>query len=266
MRRKRGHLQVAVAGWVAIALLVLGLGGCVPAESLFVATGTVLRSDTGSGLADVEVTFSGSAPPVKTAPDGSWSQEDLLGEVVVTAAKSGWSFQPLSRTVSERNRAADFAATKSEGPVLSSLEITPAMATVQPYARNRFLASGSDQYGDPMGVNPSWSVVAGGGTFWPLTGPSVEYTATAEGRAEIQATEGEISARATLLIVAITTPGPTPGPEPEPHNYVGSRNSDVFHRPSCSYVNQIHPENKVYFGSREEALGAGYRPCKRCNP
>lgn len=65
------------------------------------------------------------------------------------------------------------------------------------------------------------------------------------------------------------TPTPTPSPLPTPSHtvtYVGSEKSDVYHYPSCHYVKNIKPENKVYFSSTEEARRAGYRPCKVCTP
>ena len=48
--------------------------------------------------------------------------------------------------------------------------------------------------------------------------------------------------------------------------YIGNRNSKVFHRPSCSSVDQMKSSNKVPFSSRDAAVNAGYRPCQRCNP
>ncbi|MCI6795717.1 MAG: hypothetical protein MR581_07085 [Lachnospiraceae bacterium] len=39
-----------------------------------------------------------------------------------------------------------------------------------------------------------------------------------------------------------------------------------FHRADCSSVGQMNDSNKVPFSSREEAINAGYEPCKRCNP
>ena len=48
--------------------------------------------------------------------------------------------------------------------------------------------------------------------------------------------------------------------------YVGSAKSDKFHYPGCRYVRQIYDENKIYFSSRDEALNAGYIPCKVCRP
>lgn len=46
-------------------------------------------------------------------------------------------------------------------------------------------------------------------------------------------------------------------------SYIGNANSKKFHRPSCSTLPAEH--NRVYFGSRDEAVAAGMAPCKRCN-
>jgi len=48
--------------------------------------------------------------------------------------------------------------------------------------------------------------------------------------------------------------------------FVGSKNSDVYHYPSCYHVNAIKPENKITFSTVQEACSRGYRPCKDCNP
>ena len=46
--------------------------------------------------------------------------------------------------------------------------------------------------------------------------------------------------------------------------YIGNKNSKVFHRPWCSYLPDL--KNRIYFKARDEAIDAGYRPCKKCNP
>jgi len=46
--------------------------------------------------------------------------------------------------------------------------------------------------------------------------------------------------------------------------YIGNVNSHIFHRPTCSSLPD--PENRVYFKTLQEAIDAGYRPCRRCNP
>jgi len=65
----------------------------------------------------------------------------------------------------------------------------------------------------------------------------------------------------------IATPKPTPTPTPTPGSggeYIGNKNSHKFHKPSCSSL--PNEENRVYFATREEAIGKGYEPCKKCNP
>jgi hypothetical protein len=49
-------------------------------------------------------------------------------------------------------------------------------------------------------------------------------------------------------------------------NYVASKNSQVFHKPDCQSAQKILPENLVTYKTRDEAVAAGKRPCKRCNP
>ncbi|MBQ6298213.1 MAG: hypothetical protein IJK81_11125 [Selenomonadaceae bacterium] len=49
-------------------------------------------------------------------------------------------------------------------------------------------------------------------------------------------------------------------------NYVGNANSRKFHYADCSMVNKMNPANKVFMNTRDEAINAGYVPCKRCKP
>jgi hypothetical protein len=48
--------------------------------------------------------------------------------------------------------------------------------------------------------------------------------------------------------------------------YVASKKSKIFHKPDCLWAKRISPENLIKFTSREEAVKAGCRPCKRCEP
>ena len=49
-------------------------------------------------------------------------------------------------------------------------------------------------------------------------------------------------------------------------SYVGNANSRKFHYGDCSFVNKMNQNNRVYFNSRDEAVNAGYVPCKRYKP
>jgi micrococcal nuclease len=49
-------------------------------------------------------------------------------------------------------------------------------------------------------------------------------------------------------------------------SYIGNKNSKKFHLPDCQWAEKIAPGNRVYFKSRDEAIKAGYEPCKVCKP
>jgi len=47
---------------------------------------------------------------------------------------------------------------------------------------------------------------------------------------------------------------------------VASKNSDKYHLDTCATAQKIDAANKVTFNTPEEAVKAGYSPCKVCNP
>ncbi|MDO9334438.1 MAG: thermonuclease family protein [Dehalococcoidales bacterium] len=48
--------------------------------------------------------------------------------------------------------------------------------------------------------------------------------------------------------------------------YVGSKSSDKYHIPSCTWAKKINPENEVWFNSATDAKLNGYSPCGVCKP
>ena len=50
------------------------------------------------------------------------------------------------------------------------------------------------------------------------------------------------------------------------YKYVASKNSNIFHKPECRWAKNISEENLVKYKSKDEAIKAGKRPCKTCNP
>jgi hypothetical protein len=46
--------------------------------------------------------------------------------------------------------------------------------------------------------------------------------------------------------------------------FVGSKNSNKYHLPTCRWAKNIKPENVVCFSSAEDALKKGYQPDKNC--
>ncbi|MDO5518890.1 MAG: MBL fold metallo-hydrolase [bacterium] len=57
---------------------------------------------------------------------------------------------------------------------------------------------------------------------------------------------------------------PIPTKAPVSGSYIGNTNTKKFHNADCSSLPK--KENQIMFSSREEAIAAGYEPCKRCNP
>ena len=48
--------------------------------------------------------------------------------------------------------------------------------------------------------------------------------------------------------------------------YIGNKNSKIFHLPTCSGVQNMSEKNKVVLPSREYAIEQGYTPCSLCDP
>lgn len=67
---------------------------------------------------------------------------------------------------------------------------------------------------------------------------------------------------------------PEPVPDPEAafremlmqYNYVGSAESDKYHKPKCRWTKEINDQNLVHFDTEEEAAAANYKPCGTCKP
>ena len=49
-------------------------------------------------------------------------------------------------------------------------------------------------------------------------------------------------------------------------SYVGNLETGKFHAPGCGDVDKMDPSNKIFFSSRDEAIGNGYDPCGHCRP
>lgn len=49
-------------------------------------------------------------------------------------------------------------------------------------------------------------------------------------------------------------------------DYAGNTNSGKFHYTTCRSAQKIRADHRIYFDSRDEAIAAGYIPCKICRP
>jgi hypothetical protein len=50
------------------------------------------------------------------------------------------------------------------------------------------------------------------------------------------------------------------------YQFVGSKESNVYHYPTCSAAERIKPENLVTFLDAQDAVNHGYSPCRICHP
>ncbi len=48
--------------------------------------------------------------------------------------------------------------------------------------------------------------------------------------------------------------------------FVGSKNSNKYHKLTCNWAQKISTSNKVTFKNVSEAAAAGYQPCRVCKP
>ena len=61
-------------------------------------------------------------------------------------------------------------------------------------------------------------------------------------------------------------PEANPGSATGRYEFIGSKGGDVFHKSDCHWASSISSENLMSYKTREEAVKAGKRPCKFCNP
>jgi hypothetical protein len=105
----------------------------------------------------------------------------------------------------------------------------------------------------------------------PTAAPSVA-TAT-----PTVAKQAQASSTPTPTAMPTSTPAPTSKPQPSQTSptpsslqytgpFVGSKNSNVYHIPSCFEAQKIKPQNLVTFPNAKAAQAAGYRPCEVCKP
>ncbi|MCJ7790779.1 MAG: hypothetical protein MUP69_11530, partial [Candidatus Atribacteria bacterium] len=83
---------------------------------------------------------------------------------------------------------------------------------------------------------------------------------------ETKGTDYQVSTEKESIRAPPIVKSETKTSESQEYKYAASKNSDVFHYLSCSYVSSIKSDNLILFKTREEAIASGRRPCKKCNP
>lgn len=86
-----------------------------PVTDTYSVSGRVTDDDLGVGMYGVSFTFSGGFGRAQTDALGDWSKAGLYGTVAITPSLPGWTFEPMSRTVTGADNAVDFVGSRSGG-------------------------------------------------------------------------------------------------------------------------------------------------------
>ena len=55
-------------------------------------------------------------------------------------------------------------------------------------------------------------------------------------------------------------------PSPTPGRFAGNVTHRIFGRLTCASGRRMYAENRVFFATWDDAIAAGYRPCRKCRP
>jgi hypothetical protein len=168
---------------------------------------TVQVSQPASASVPVSVTSRSAAGSFSTSTGGPWSaslsltiaagatssasfyyEDTRAGSPMLTASSSGYTSATQTETV--------------EPAALAAVSVSPANAQLRVGASQAFSATGSDRYGNPIGVTPSWSVSPALGTLSPNPGNPTTFTAGTVGSGTITASAGGISGTASISVLA----------------------------------------------------------------
>jgi hypothetical protein len=140
--------------------------------------------------------------PLSPQPTFAWAASgggSISSSGLFTAGSTGGG--PFTITASTGGVSGTASVTVTTPPVLTSITVSPASATVQTGATQQYMATGRDQSGQPLSSQPSftWSV-SGGGSI----GPSGLFTAgsSAGGPFTVTATSGSVHGNASVTVTA----------------------------------------------------------------
>lgn len=98
----------------------------------------------------------------------------------------------------------------------------------------------------------------------PTASSVVANLASDQSEQAVRVSEGDVSAGEKEPIQSVTRQGASEeisssSGNAETCTFVGSRNSDKYHLPKCSWAKRIKPENRVCFVSAADAESKGYK-------
>lgn len=163
-----------------------------------------LSQPAGSGLA-VTVNSSASTGRFSTSPGGPWASTIDLPVAAGTTSTGNFYYQDTKAATATLNATAPgySSATQSEtvtAASLAKLTISPSSIQTKVGSNVSLQAAGSDAYGNPVPVSPSWSVTPNLGTFSPSSSSRTTFTATTPGSGTITATSNGQTATAAVTV------------------------------------------------------------------
>lgn len=105
----------------------------------------------------------------------------------------------LTATQGTKTGSSDITVTAAPS-VLTLVVVSPATASLRVGEQQGFTVQGLDQYGQPMSINPAWSVTGGIGSVAPTIGVVTTFTAEAAGVGTVEATSSGITGSASVTV------------------------------------------------------------------
>jgi hypothetical protein len=163
---------------------------------------------------------------VQSGPAGASFADANAVDTTITFASDGTYVLELTADDTALQSSDTVTVVVEAASALDALAVTPADVTLFTGATQVFSATGTDQYGDPIAVNVTWS--ATGGTI----NPAGSYTAgNVAGAFIVTATEGTVSGTANVTLNAspptAVAGGPYVGVEGSPIGLDGSGSTDA---------------------------------------
>jgi endonuclease YncB( thermonuclease family) len=97
--------------------------------------------------------------------------------------------------------------------------------------------------------------------LWADADPTPPWDYRREGRSTNTNNNTNVNSGNRPPTVSLTV---TPNTQAQTGAIIGNRRSRIYHEPNCPNYNDVSPQNRVMFGSREEAERAGYRRARNC--
>ena len=87
-----------------------------------------------------------------------------------------------------------------------------------------------------------------------------------ETAAQPEAASAPAEKAAPQVSAPIAAPATTQAEAPSTAPFIGNKGSKKVHRAGCEWGAKTSPGKRIYFNTYEEAVKAGYIPCKTCKP